>query len=297
MKNRWVLGLVSVVIICVGLVFQSQADIASGLVAHWPLDGNANDASGNNRNGQLFGGVLTTDRFWKPNAAIDFSEAGSYVVADNTNNVFGSAPFTVSFWRKGYGEHTAVCLEDTNSVVWAVGGIAGQLHVDENVELAGSRTNLYLNITYSASDWNQIVLVYNGSSSGFYLNGQLVSNFALPALANSAPSHKLYIGADPYAGTEFFQGAIDDIRIYNRALSSDDIAELYDVEGSPCGGCVGPQGPPGVGVTQGMCVMMATNAPPPAGFTLLGTTKVKYQYEVDGKKKSSTQIFNLYQKD
>ena len=78
--NRW--RPITVFNLLVGLLFsfsaQGQpASLKEGLVAHYPFNGNASDASGNGKNGVVQGPVSTTDRFGSPNSAYYFNGAGA----------------------------------------------------------------------------------------------------------------------------------------------------------------------------------------------------------------------------
>lgn len=86
------------------------------------------------------------------------------------------------------------------------------------------------------SDWVHIVFTYNKSLSlwTFYINNGLGSSWTLSFNIQNT-SRNLYIGTEEYTSLQnFFNGTIDDIRIYNRALSESEIYELYNV-GAGCG--------------------------------------------------------------
>src|SRR5208282_5892757 len=72
-------------------------NLLQGLVAYYPFNGNANDASGNGNNGTVYGATLTADRFGNPNAAYSFNGASAYITTPLTNTIF-SGDFTASVW-------------------------------------------------------------------------------------------------------------------------------------------------------------------------------------------------------
>ena len=74
----------------------------NGLVGWWPFNGNANDESGNGKNGIVKGATLTKDRFGNINAAYKFNGESS-VTLSNFNSIIGNSAFSVSFWVKPIG--------------------------------------------------------------------------------------------------------------------------------------------------------------------------------------------------
>lgn len=139
-------------------------------------------------------------------------------------------PFTVTHWRKGIESDSFLCIEDGGSALWAIGGTGDTIHIDENVNVAGGRNNLSFHTGIDSSQWNSIVVVWNGTQSASYVNGRLIWTNSLPSPGALSSTHRFYVGADPYAGFEYCNGQLDDIRIYNRALSSNEVAQLYATE-------------------------------------------------------------------
>lgn len=90
--------------------FLTHAQIPSyvptnGLVGWWPLDGNANDYSGNGNNGNVNGAVLSPDRFNIPNNSYYFSSSncGTRIDINNFNYSGNVGAFAISFWIKRVG--------------------------------------------------------------------------------------------------------------------------------------------------------------------------------------------------
>ena len=107
-------------------------------------------------------------------------------------------------------------------------------------------------LPFTGTNWQHIVGTYSVADGMLrvYNNGVLVNQ--TPFTNELTHSGDLYIGGAAVASDDGgFNGLINEVRIYNRALSSNDVAELYGVEPSPCGGCVGPQGPQGPVGPQG----------------------------------------------
>src|SRR4051794_3817806 len=91
--------LLGILTLTTGLAFQGQAQtfLTNGLVAYYPFNGNANDASGNGRNGTVHGATLAADRFGNTNAAYSFNGTSAYITTPLTNAMF-SGDFTASVW-------------------------------------------------------------------------------------------------------------------------------------------------------------------------------------------------------
>jgi hypothetical protein len=73
-----------------------QMDLKSGLIACYPFNSNANDATNNGHNGTVNGAALTIDRFGNANSAYDF-DGNSFIELDNPNN-FKNNTFTYAAW-------------------------------------------------------------------------------------------------------------------------------------------------------------------------------------------------------
>ena len=75
-------------------ISNSPAFLTNGLIAYYPFNGNANDASGNGNNGTVYGATLTADRFGNPNSAYYFNGTNNYITAAIPNLPSGAAART-----------------------------------------------------------------------------------------------------------------------------------------------------------------------------------------------------------
>jgi hypothetical protein len=213
---------------------------SNGLIGWWPFNGNANDESLNGNNGMVVGASLSTDRFGDVNKAYSFDGDMDYVkvlplpILDNSfdfslstfilpSTSTGSRQFIVS---RGYDYATGgffLChesVQNSDKLRFTVNGY-GSL-------------NLLTSNSYSIpySNWQHFVAVKENNSIKLYINGlltdssiysnQLLSNsdtlyFGVHRFQNQAP------GWFPY----YFNGKIDDIGIWNRALNQEEITSLY----------------------------------------------------------------------
>lgn len=196
-----------------------------GLVGYWSFeDGSgtkATDFSGNNNTGTLTNGPTWTDgRFGK---AVSFDGTDDYVNIASMSGLSSSA-ITVSAWVK-ISAH-----KNWNNVVgheWVASNGSWLLFSD-------SSGNAYFGIydtsqhtaassSFSAGVWHHLIGTYDGSVIRIYVDGVAGSSTALSGVTLDTVGQ---VGLSSSSGS-VFSGQIDDVRIYNRALSSDEITNLY----------------------------------------------------------------------
>jgi len=217
--------------------------LTNGLVAYYPFSGNANDLSGNGNNGTVNGATLTTDRFGNANSAYSFNGVSNYILVNNSASI-NSPTISISGWF-----NTKTLPTDSNagckslvSKWWQIPGTCGSNHDTYLVTLTYlgndpticAATQFYSGVTFfpnlsiSTGTWYQFVFIHNATQGGqLYINGNLVvSNQTSGSICYS--TNPLYIGVDNDGGTlwRYFNGSIDDIRIYNRALTTAEITYL-----------------------------------------------------------------------
>ncbi len=218
----------------IGLEVRDFSQQQSGqLVAYYPFNGNANDASGNGNNGTVYGATLTTDRFGNANRAYGFNGTTNYIGVTNSSSLNFQQSITVNFWMKvaafTTGEQYPISHGNwTNR--WKV-SISNQ-HLRWTVKTAvdvkdlDSESSLVLDSLYN------VTVLYSGSDFEVYLNGGLdaFSSWSGSILTTSID---LTIGQVlPNDQAYNFHGVLDDIRIYNYALSVQEIHDLAaDVTG------------------------------------------------------------------
>ncbi len=211
-----------------------SGSLVNGLVAYYPFCGNANDQSGNGLNGVVNGATLTTDRFGNSNSAYNFNGTSDFIkVLDNdlldlTQNLTLSAwisPNSVVNEQAVFGKgkissqtgysllHNVLIPEKTGISIQNAPIPASEAHINSS--------------TLILNTWYQLVGTYNGSELKLYLNGVLVDTVStsLQLMPNSLTD--LFIGCE-LSGFRFFNGKIDDVGIWNRALSQQEITQLFN---------------------------------------------------------------------
>ena len=208
----------------------------SGLVGWWPFNGNANDGSGNGNNGTVNGATLTTDRFGGMNSAYSFDGSTNYIEVLSTSGISFSTAYSISAWLSAdiwsfsapIDQHAIVSKIDDGD--WYGGyeirtGGAGFIMHSGNI---GSNFDIGAG-GYSAMTWHHVVVTFNGSIVKSYINGQQVDS-AIRSGTIQTSSIPLRFGRRGGAGTynNWFDGNIDDIGMWNRALTPQEITDLYN---------------------------------------------------------------------
>jgi hypothetical protein len=203
--------------------------LTNGLAAYYPFKGNANDASGNGNNGIVNGAVLTTDRFGNPNSAYGFNGVNQWIsfAAPPLTNVVN---WTFSAWVKPANytkERIAVQIGFDNEATgngYGFGFASSSTWTGIFSGVGGGFISSGRAIT-DTNEWYQVVMLRDSTTTSFYINGtQTPSNYTI------APKTPTDFTIGSQTGVRFFSGLIDDVRVYNRALSSSEVAQLYSIE-------------------------------------------------------------------
>ncbi len=216
----------------------------TGLVAYYPFNGNANDESGSGLHGTVLGGSLSTDRFGNA-SGYTFPSAGNMLVMPVDHSRF-EADFTLSVWIKiGALDHDyAQIVSGQNSFIQlhafgpvysengsSLFGKIGFYHYNKGLDKYYGEINS--NALVAHGEWHHLAIVASGSYRGFYLDGALKDSKSIEADFSGIQGRSLYLGGNPeYTDLENFrwQGCLDDLSLYNRALSDSEVTSLYNRE-------------------------------------------------------------------
>ena len=269
-------------LLCLGINLNIQAQVpsyvpTSGLVGWWGFSGNANDASGNGNNFIVTGATLTSDRNGTANSAYQFNGTSQYLVNNNLSHLFSEAgSFSVSVWVNKTGTATGSAIMSGapggGPFIWIIQGNATDMMLGTNKQ--GSAW-FWATTPFTLSNWDHYVGVYTTNSMTFYKNGILMASNTYTHTGATSVTQPLYVGRG--ASGTYLAGKTDDIGIWNRALTSQEILDLYNAS---CGSLVTVQ-PLSQNLYIGNSTTFATQAP---GATyqwqrLVGTT---YQNIVNG---------------
>ena len=230
-----------------------------GLVAYYPFNGNANDESGNGYHGAVNGAKSTTDFKGETNSAYSFDGDDDYIT---TSTILSNVKenFTFSVWVKPQ------TTENLNWTEGSIGGSSSQykqpvihpthgqsygeesnsagagLYVGSNGLIVVEHSHDYVRnaliIETNLSSWNHITIVYKSNEPELYLNGSFVKSFdpgnrtVYASLGDDTTERANYSKSGFGSGfypqlVQNFSGNIDEIIVWNRALSQNEIGRMY----------------------------------------------------------------------
>lgn len=213
---------------------KGSADVVDGLIAHYRLDGNTRDSSGNGyhlQNSKItkyFNGKIGESAYMKPG-----TNTKALVSNDVINSLISAGKFTVSLWIKptdmstytsslsilGYESTSGLFVlrinptSETRTLSW---------FISDGSTLEPRITS---NSVVEVNKWYHIVLVYDGTTGYMYVNNVKQNDTENRSL-NSSPSVPFYISGQ----SDAYGGYIDDVRFYNRILSESEIDTIYNID-------------------------------------------------------------------
>jgi hypothetical protein len=211
----------------------------NGLVGYWPFNGNANDESGNGNNGTVNGATLTTDRFGMTDKAYSFDGLDDIILINNIANV--NSNWSINFW---YNSTNSSTFEMQNIIGIGQspasfggggfsinGGISpGQCPIFNSnpntmvlTDASQECGQLLFSNSYVNNNWYNVSIVCTNGNYLIFING--ISNVN-GVLSNLIPS-QLYFGNRANINWQYFKGEIDDVGIWNRALTQQEITNLF----------------------------------------------------------------------
>jgi hypothetical protein len=211
----------------VTLFFASLFAVAQTPYAHYPLDGNASDISGNNLNGTIIGSPTPSlNRYSLSGKALDFSGSGDYITLPSA---FDFPTMTVVVWFKAASLNAV-------TVIYSCDG-SGIQNGQQKVILdpnQGSNTmrmrsgSAAWDQTVNLNEWYQVAFVRTPNLVKFFVNGNLVHSVNNPSNYNSIGNNNFATIGAGYTLANYFDGYIDDLLIYNTALTDGELMNNYN---------------------------------------------------------------------
>ncbi len=226
MKKILIILIIAIVLLTVGTTSDTSSE---GLIAWFRLDGTAEDSSGNNNHGII--------RFAEPAAGIRGKQDTSFFfpsekkayIYNMSDSGFpkGDAPRTMSAWIKtdkeaaggfviaDYGRMSS----NTNSSLWYSGS-----------RLVMSFGNYAVTGTTDLNDneWHFAAATWDGENVNLYVDGKLDVSETLKKKPYTMLSGSFTIGVTNNKQKNSFDGSIDDVRVYKRSLSAEEIGDLFE---------------------------------------------------------------------
>ena len=211
-----------------------------GLVGHWKLTETsgttATDSSGKALNGVYTNGAVVAQVGPYPGVgqyATTFDGVNDYVDGPSASANYASMPdgFSIAGWvRLDVHVNNAAVLENgaTTETCSLAFSSTGQVRV--NGRSSGGLQTLTTTATVPLGVWRHVVGTHDGSTFKVYIDGVLVSSSS-NAFALTTPSGNLTLGASLQGTDEFLSGRLHDVRLYNRAIAAEEVAELHGLLG------------------------------------------------------------------
>lgn len=200
----------------------------SGLVAFYPLDGNGNDLVGTGNNLTNYGAVAITDRNGNAGAAMSFNGSSQYMLNSAPNLTFApGTAFSVSIWYYKPSALGGVAIMFGNTTagnfIWNMQSSTTQVQMGVNKQQSAwfwAQTN------FNTGVWEHYVSVYEPSGAmTLYKNGVVAGNNTYTHTGAISVNQPLNVGRG--ISGNYFNGYLDEIAIYNRALTAAEVGLLY----------------------------------------------------------------------
>jgi hypothetical protein len=247
MNTRHIILVVAVLFASLSFPFKSKSQPASqGLVAYYPFNGNANDESGNGNHATVHGATLAADRHGNLNRAYNFDGTDDFLEIPHNSSLQPTTQFSVCAWVHPNGFYSGRCQgneivskgandDDPGAYTLRFGDLdndcdifAPNKHFGLGINFSGSaRRGVESTTVISLHRWYFVVGTYDGSVMKLFVNGLLEDNLAVSeTFANN--SSDITIGKHQNPSFPYLvNGIIDDICLYNRALTDDEIVDLF----------------------------------------------------------------------
>jgi uncharacterized protein (TIGR02145 family) len=220
------------------------------LIAYYPFNGNANDISGNGHHGEVNGALPSNDMYGNTNSSFLFTDNQNIVVPDSeTLNIY---PLTISLWYNPnnypegdtnifskyvptswngfqilYGDNTNVSNYETTENN-GFGTQSWYARNQSNRVIGYYNSPAFLQSDVSINTWYHYVLVIDSTGGKIYINGQLASSDIWDGTPGVSTNNYLWKIGGSYDGNLWYNGKIDDIGIWNRALSQEEVLSLHN---------------------------------------------------------------------
>jgi hypothetical protein len=212
----------------------------NGLTGWWPFNGDANDESPNNNNATIYGADLTADRYGVNNSAYEFDYLNSDYAIIPYSSIWNTDTFSVSVWANRYGSGSGGLMmlaryqygySNPHGECWQLG------HDDSNSNNQVRARIVLANQTKpdihapspSLNAWHNYIMSVEGNYVKLYIDGLFIDSMTTTSNINVNSLSPISIGVSHQANGnwEHFNGKLDDIGIWNRALDSLEIHDLY----------------------------------------------------------------------
>ena len=218
-----------------------------GLIAYYPMSGNARDGTGYCNHAQVLGGAtLGPDRFGTANSSYQFNGQGQYLQAPHKAHL-NTLPMSMAYWFKTAATNAPTSewglvgkyrsaywngyqtIMQPDGTIWPWYVLSRGQDVIGRYDVNGDNNPPFQSSALNDAQWHHVVFTVDQGGGKFYVDGQLASEKAWrgsPTVVTSDLPLTIgqYVGDSPSAGG--FQGSIDEVRLYNRTISASEVLEL-----------------------------------------------------------------------
>ena len=213
-----------------------------GLVGWWPLNGNANDQSGNGNNGTIVGATLASGQNGQPNQAYAFNGTSGRINLGNSTTL-NAKSVTYSAWVNRSVAGTQTVMAKQNQYKCGYDEVVDEdpyftLRYNSRATGAYLQAGFFNGVPVATGQWTHVACVFSNTSTStggnvtlqVYANGVDLGgvNFTYPPVTIGYNTNPLMIGSATAAGSELFSGSIDDVRVYSRVLTAAEVLTLYN---------------------------------------------------------------------
>ncbi|MFC1895511.1 LamG-like jellyroll fold domain-containing protein, partial [Thermodesulfobacteriota bacterium] len=220
--------------------FLVTTPIDDSLLAHYPFNGNFDDATGNGHQGIPFGDPsFIEDRFSCPESAVDFDGTNDFIEIQDDGTLSGMDQLSISCWvriAELTDYHIMVCkVHDgdgtyaTDSFLTRLDYVNGETMVTFSL-FKDTRSNIEYPTDLTLGEWHNLTFTWDGNTMRLYIDSVEVDTAPfIKSSINANHSIPLTIGKAGGSYPNWFDGAIDDVRLYNRALSHTEVIRLSSI--------------------------------------------------------------------
>ncbi len=220
------------------ITFGNNGTIVDGLISYYPFDGNADDVVGGNNGTPMNGAMLTNDRKGNPESAYLFDGSDDFIKLSKHLNDFTIA--SISVWVK----YTKTSNQVGNIITDANTESGNDFRLDvrnTGIGVVANKGNALLNMPNGTAvtelnlkdAWHHIVWTMDSTESKIYVDGNLKSTIEKNGSnvgyhSDYAVIGTFYKNTDSFQFKNWFQGSIDELRIYNKVLTQAEVTSLFN---------------------------------------------------------------------
>lgn len=200
--------------------------LKTGLIAYYPFNGNTNDESGNSNHGTAIKDDFANDKNGAANKAFNF-DGNNYIKVPNSASLSSiKDAISITAWVYNIDQLVSIVCKAENENL----AMHFRLFSDQQILFANSGHAADFPFTLNPiNNWKHIAVVSDGQSAKYYLNGSIQSTLSTYNDEYfTDTSTDMYIGSDTHGSIENHRGVLDEIRIYNRLLSDEEVMEIYN---------------------------------------------------------------------